>query len=162
MLAPLRAVLAPRAGERILEVGAGCGYYAVEIAASVRPGGRVDIIDTHPDMLAEAMRAADERGLHNISPTLGDPRFLPYDDAAFDAAYLVAALGDMADRTAALHELRRVLRRGGRLAVGELNGDPHRVAPARLEECAASAGLCVARRIDGLLGYIALLEPAAG
>ena len=161
MLEPLQAVLAVRGGERILEVGAGSGFYTVEIAGSVRPGGSVDIVDSHPDLLAEAMQAAEARGLHNVTPTLGDARFLPYGDGAFDAAYLVAALGDMADRTAALRELRRVLRRGGRIAVGELNGDPHRVGPAPLEACAASAGLVVARHVDGLLGYIALLEPRA-
>jgi ubiquinone/menaquinone biosynthesis C-methylase UbiE len=162
MLGPLQAVLGPRAGERILEIGAGNGYYTLEIAASVRPGGTVDILDTHPDQLAEAMRAADARGLRNIAPTLGDPRYLPFEDAVFDAAYLVAALGDQADGAAALAELRRVLRPDGRIVVGELNGDPHRLAPAQLSACAGSGGLRVARRIDGLLGYVARLEPARG
>jgi ubiquinone/menaquinone biosynthesis C-methylase UbiE len=160
MLEPLRAILAPRAGERVLEVGAGSGYYTLEIAAGVRPGGSVDIIDAHPEQLAAAMRAAGERGLANVSPTLGDARYLPFDDGTFDGAYLVAALGDVAEGTTALAELRRVLRANGRLVVGELNGDPHRIAPAQLETCAEQAGLCIARRVDGLLGYVARLEPA--
>jgi ubiquinone/menaquinone biosynthesis C-methylase UbiE len=160
MLDPLQAILAPRAGERVLEVGAGNGCYTLEIAAGVRPGGTVEILDTHPDLLADAMRAAGARGLGNISPTLGDPRYLPFEDEAFDAAYLVAALGDQADGTAALTELRRVLRPDGRIVVGELNGDPHRLGPAELAACAESAGLRVTRRVDGLLGYVARLEPA--
>jgi ubiquinone/menaquinone biosynthesis C-methylase UbiE len=106
------------------------------------------------------MRAAGERGLANVSPTLGDARYLPFDDGTFDGAYLVAALGDVAEGTTALAELRRVLRANGRLVVGELNGDPHRIAPAQLETCAEQAGLCIARRVDGLLGYVARLEPA--
>jgi ubiquinone/menaquinone biosynthesis C-methylase UbiE len=106
------------------------------------------------------MRAADERGLGNVSPTLGDARYLPFEDATFDGAYLVAALGDVAEGAAALAELRRVLRADGRLVVGELNGDPHRIAPAQLETCAEQAGLRIARRVDGLLGYVARLEPA--
>jgi ubiquinone/menaquinone biosynthesis C-methylase UbiE len=164
MLGPLRAVLAPRAGEHILEVGAGSGYYTLEIAAAVLPGGRIDMVDAHPDMLTRAMRAAGERGLANVEPTLGDARYLPFADAAFDAAYLVAALGDMPDPTAALQELGRVLRAGGRIVVGELNGDPHRVDRAMLGACAAAAGLRVARRVDGLLGSVARLErrPARG
>jgi len=108
------------------------------------------------------MRAAGRRGLRNVSPTLGDARFLPFEDATFDAAYLVAVLGDQPDGAGALAEVRRVMRPGGRLVVGELNGDPHRVAPAQLGLWADNAGLRVARRVDGLLGYVARLEPAAG
>jgi ubiquinone/menaquinone biosynthesis C-methylase UbiE len=160
MLGPLQAILAPRVGERVLEVGAGNGYYTLEIATVVRPGGTVDILDAHPEQLAEAMRAAGARGLGNIAPTLGDARYLPFEDGTFDAAYLVAALGDQPDGAATLTELRRVLRPGGRIVVGELNGDPHRLAPEQLGACAESAGLCVARRVDGLLGYVARLEPA--
>jgi ubiquinone/menaquinone biosynthesis C-methylase UbiE len=160
MLGPLQAILAPRAGERVLEVGAGNGCYTLEIATCVRPGGTVDILDTHPDQLAAAMRAAEARGLRNIAPTLGDPRYLPFEDDSFDAAYLIATLGDQADGSAALAELRRVVRPDGRVVVGELNGDPHRLAPAELGTCAASAGLHIARRVDGLLGYVARLERA--
>jgi ubiquinone/menaquinone biosynthesis C-methylase UbiE len=160
MLGPLQSVLAPKAGERVLEVGAGNGYYTLEIAAEVHPGGSVDILDAHPERLATAMQSAAQRGLGNIAPTLGDARYLPFEDGTFDAAYLVAALGDAADGAMALAELRRVLRPGGRIVVGELNGDPHRVAPAQLGPCAASAGLRITRRVDGLLGYVARLEPA--
>jgi ubiquinone/menaquinone biosynthesis C-methylase UbiE len=162
MVEPLHALLAPCAGERVLEIGAGNGSYTLAVAAAVLPDGTVDILDAHPDQLAEAMRAAGRRGLPNVAPTLGDPRYLPFEAATFDAAYLVAALGDQPDATAALAEIRRVVRVGGRLVVGELTGDPHRVAPAQLGACAESAGLRVAHRVDGLLGYVARLEPAAG
>jgi ubiquinone/menaquinone biosynthesis C-methylase UbiE len=162
MLGPLRALVAPRPGERILEVGAGTGCYALHVAADVQPGGSVNILDAHPEMLSEAMRRAGGRGLANMAPTLGDARYLPFADASFDAAYLIAALGDMADMPAALRELQRVLRTHGRLVVGELHGDPHRIAPPRLETCAEAARLRVAERVDGLLGYVALLEPCGG
>ncbi len=162
MVDPLRALLAPRAGDRVLEIGAGNGSYTLEIAAAVLPDGTVDILDAHPDQLAEAMRTAGRRGLRNVAPTLGDARYLPFEDATFDAAYLVAALGDQPDCAATLAEVRRVMRAGGRLVVGELNGDPHRVAPPQLDACAESAGLQVARRVDGLLGYVVRLEPWPG
>ena len=162
MLGPLRALVAPRPGDRILDIGAGGGCYAHHFAVDVRPGGSVDILDSHPEMLGEAMRAAAARGLANMAPTLGDARYLPFEDATFDAAYLVAALGDMADIATALRELQRVLRADGRLVVGELHGDPHRVGPARLDEFATGARLRVTRRVDGLLGYVALLERSGG
>jgi ubiquinone/menaquinone biosynthesis C-methylase UbiE len=162
MLDPLLALVAPRRGERILEVGAGGGCYALSVAAELRPGGTLEILDAHPAMLAETMRAAGARGLANITPTLGDARFLPFADRTFHAAYLVAALGDMAESATVLRELARTLRPDGRLVVGELHGDPHRVAPVELARCAGAAGLRVAERVDGVLGYVARLERSGG
>jgi ubiquinone/menaquinone biosynthesis C-methylase UbiE len=158
----LFTVLAPQVGERILEVGAGCGCYALEVAAAVSPGGTVDIVDGLPDRLEDAMHSARVRGLDNVSPTLGDGRYLPFGDAWFDAAYMIAALGDVPDQPAALAELARVLRPGGRLIIGELHGDPHRVDPARLRQSAAMAGLRIAHRFDRRSGYVALLAHGGG
>jgi ubiquinone/menaquinone biosynthesis C-methylase UbiE len=157
----LFTALAPERGERILEVGAGGGCYALAVAEEVAPGGTVDIVDGLPDRLEDAVRAARERGLDNVSPTLGDGRYLPFGDSWFDGAYMIAALGDVPDPAAALAELARVLRPGGRLAIGELDGDPHRVDIERLRASAAAAGLRVQGRFDRRGGYVALLEPAS-
>ena len=67
--ARLREVLDPKPGERILEVGPGTGYYTLEMAEWVKPGGRVDILDLQQEMLEHTMRSAAERGLDNITPT---------------------------------------------------------------------------------------------
>jgi ubiquinone/menaquinone biosynthesis C-methylase UbiE len=158
----LFTVLGPKVDERILEVGAGSGCYALEVAEAVAPGGTVDIVDGLPDRLDDAMRAARERGLDNVSPTLGDGRYLPFGDAWFDAAYMMAALGDVPDQPAALAELSRVLCPGGRLVIGELHGDPHRIDPARLRQSAALAGLRIVRRFDRRSGYVALLAHGGG
>jgi ubiquinone/menaquinone biosynthesis C-methylase UbiE len=155
----LFTALAPERGERILEVGAGGGCYALDVAEEVGPEGTMDIVDGLPDRLEDAVQAARERGLDNVSPTLGDGRYLPYGDSWFDGAYMIAALGDVPDQPAALAELARVLRPGGRLAIGELDGDPHRVDPGRLAISAAIAGLRVVRRFDRRCGYVALLAP---
>jgi ubiquinone/menaquinone biosynthesis C-methylase UbiE len=149
--------LGPERGERILEVGAGSGCYALEVAEEVAPDGTVDIVDGLPDRLEDAVSAARERGLDNVSPTLGDGRYLPFGDSWFDGAYMIAALGDVPDQPAALAELARVLRPGGRLAIGELNGDPHRIDLDRLRQSAAAAGLRILRRFDRRCGYVALL-----
>ena len=154
------AALAPQPGERVLEVGAGNGYYALEVAAALEFGGTIDIVEALPDRLDEAMRTAHERGLDNVAPTLGDGRYLPFGDASFDAAYMVAALGDVPDQPAALAELGRVLRGGGRLVVAELHGDPRRVDPARLRVSAAQAGLRLVERVDARTGYVALVAAA--
>jgi ubiquinone/menaquinone biosynthesis C-methylase UbiE len=69
--------------------------------------------DLQQEMLDHTMRRAAEAGVRTIEPRRGDARELPYADATFDAAYLVAVLGE-----AALRELARILRPGGRLVVG--------------------------------------------
>jgi SAM-dependent methyltransferase len=98
---------------------------------------------------------ARERGLENIAPTQGDARELPYPDDTFDAAYLVTVLGEIPDQEAALRQLARVLKPGGRLVVGELLGDPHWVSPAKLRTRAEAAGLRFERRAGSPLGYFA-------
>jgi ubiquinone/menaquinone biosynthesis C-methylase UbiE len=158
--ARLREILEPRAGERVLEVGPGTGYYALEVAEWISPGGTLAIFDLQPEMLDHTMGAAAERGLDNVEPTQGDARHLPYPDASFDAAYLVTVLGEIPDQGAALRELRRVLRPDGRLVVGELLGDPHVVTFGRLRDRAAAAGLRFETRVGGVLGYFARFTPA--
>ena len=154
----LRAVLAARPGERILEIGAGRGDYALSIAGDLRPGGTIDILDAQPQMLTDAMRAARERSVRNLTARLGDARHLPYDDGRFDAVYLVAAIGGLPDAEAALREVARVLRSRGRLVVGELHGDPHRVDPATLRDVGVAAGFLVTRQIEVATGYLAVLR----
>ncbi len=70
----------------------------------------------------------------NIVPTQGDAQALPYPDAIFDGAYLVATLGEVPDKDATLRELQHVLRPGGRIVVGEVQPDPHMVNFPVLEE----------------------------
>jgi SAM-dependent methyltransferase len=151
----LREILEPRAGERILEVGPGTGYYTLDVAEWVKPDGQVDILDLQQEMLDHTMQRAGESGLANVTPTQSDATSMPYEDGTYDAAFLVTVLGEIPDQDAALRELARVLKPGGRLAVGELIGDPHyvRLEPMRLR--ASGAGLNYERRVGNALGYFA-------
>lgn len=151
--ARLKEALHPRAGQRILEVGPGTGYYALDTAQWLTPKGTLDIFDLQPKMLEHTMRRATDRGIINITPTQGTAEQLPYPDATFNAAYLVAVLGEIPNQDAALAELARVLRPGGRLVVGELFGDPHWVAPATLKRRGEAAGMRFKSRTGRLLGH---------
>lgn len=151
----LREALGDVRGQRVLEIGPGTGYYTLPAAAWIGDGGRLDIFDIQQEMLDLTMNRARERGLENIVATHGDARSLPYGDASFDAAFLVTVLGEIPDQEAALRELARVLRPGGRLVVGELFGDPHWVSPRTLRRHCESAGLRFEDRIGAPLAYFA-------
>lgn len=158
----LREVLAPQPGERILEVGPGTGYYSLEVAEWIAPGGQLEVVDVQREMADHTMRRARERGVSNVVASVADVRRLPYEDSTFDGAYLVAVLGEVPDQDAALRELARVLRPGGRLVVGELFGDPHWVSPGSLRRRAEGAGLEYHQRSGTFLGYfMSLRRPPA-
>lgn len=154
----LHELLAPQAGERILEIGPGTGYYTLDMAAWVGEQGEVAIFDLQQEMLDHTLERVRERGLGNVNPTQGDARSLPYADAAFDAVVLTAVLGEIPEPARAMAEINRVLKPGGRLVVGELFGDPHFTTPGKLERLGADAGLGLERRSGPWIGYFALLR----
>jgi ubiquinone/menaquinone biosynthesis C-methylase UbiE len=155
----LLEILAPRIGERLLEIGPGTGYYTFEMAQRVG-SGQVDVFDIQQEMLDHVMREANRRGVTNVRPALGDAQSLPYADDSFDAVVLITVLGEIPDQDRALEEIARVLKPGGRLIVGEMFFDPHVVPFGSLRERGAKAGLSVARRAGGALAFFARLEKA--
>jgi ubiquinone/menaquinone biosynthesis C-methylase UbiE len=156
--ARLREILSPRPGERILEVGPGTGYYSLRVAEWLRPGGTLYVLDVQQRMLDHLKRRAEERSVENIVPTRADARALPYTDDTFDAAYLTLVLGEIPDQDAGLSELKRVLKPGGRLVVGELFPDFHMVPFRTLQKQAAAVGFRFERRLGSALGYFARIR----
>ncbi len=145
--------LAPDA--RVLEVGPGAGYYSLDVARQIAPNGRLDVLDLQQPMLDELMRRAAMAGTANVVATQGDARDLPFPDATFDAAFLVATLGEIPDRDRALRELRRVLKPGGRLVVGEGQPDPHMLTIDDLRGRAEASGFVFDGHDGTPFGYFA-------
>jgi ubiquinone/menaquinone biosynthesis C-methylase UbiE len=94
----LREILSPEPGQRVLEVGPGTGYYSLDAARWVESDGTLEVLDIQQQMLDYTMRRAHALGISNIIPTRGDAQALPYPDGHFDAAYLVATLGEVPDK----------------------------------------------------------------
>jgi len=115
----VRDALGAAPGERILDVGCGPGFYAVELLQQVGPEGSVVGIDRSPQMLAVAVRRCE--GHDNASFHEADATSLPVDDEGFDAALCVQVLEYVPDATAALAEVHRALRPGGRLVVWDVD-----------------------------------------
>ena len=106
----VEAVVQP--GNRVLDACCGTGDLAV---AAERQGGVVTGLDFSPRMLERARRKSD-----TVEWIEGDLLALPFDDGSFDAATVGFGVRNVADLEAALAELRRVLRPGGRLAILEI------------------------------------------
>ena len=115
----VREALAPAPGERILDVGCGPGFYVAEVLDAVGPEGSVVGLDGSAASLAVA--TARSKGRHNVAFHEADATSLPVADAEFDAALSVQVLEYVPDATAALREIHRALRPGGRIVVWDVD-----------------------------------------
>ena len=115
---------------RVLDLATGTGDLAVDLAR-MHPDAQVIGLDPSRQMLAIAERKLASRGLADrVTLVRGDAQHLPYRDAEMDAATIAFGIRNVPDRLAALGEMARVVRPGGRVAVLEL-GEPRRGLLAR-------------------------------
>ena len=115
----VQEALDPSPGERILDLGCGPGYYASELLERVGADGAVVGVDASPDMLAIARRRCE--GNANVEFHQADATDLPVDDNTFDAAFSVQVIEYVEDATAALAEMHRALRPGGRVVIWDVD-----------------------------------------
>jgi arsenite methyltransferase len=109
-----------RPGERVVDVGCGAGTDSLIAAKKVGPDGRVIGVDMTSSMLEKARHAAEETGLGNVEFREGYAEALPVDDGWADVVISNGVLNLMPDKTAALEEMSRVLKPGGRLQIGDI------------------------------------------
>jgi ubiquinone/menaquinone biosynthesis C-methylase UbiE len=117
LLAPISDILIdrakPRAGERIVDVGCGCGATTIAFAQRVGPAGHVFGIDISAPMLTRARQIAPTE--LPVDFVLADATVYPFDPASFDL--MVSRFGVMffAEPAASFANMRRALRPSGRL-----------------------------------------------
>src|SRR6516162_7123496 len=91
----LLAFAEPRAGERVVDIGCGCGAPTLEFARAVGPFGRVAGLDISGPMLAEAERRARAAGIANVYWRQADPATAALDE--YDL--LISAFGVISSAT---------------------------------------------------------------
>jgi arsenite methyltransferase len=106
-------------GERVMDVGCGPGFYVAELLEDVGSDGSVVGIDSSQAMLAVAAHRSE--GHDNVSFHEADATSLPVENASFDAVLSVQVLEYVADVPAALGEMYRALRPGGRLVLWDVD-----------------------------------------
>ncbi|MCT9820769.1 bifunctional demethylmenaquinone methyltransferase/2-methoxy-6-polyprenyl-1,4-benzoquinol methylase UbiE [Microbacterium sp. W1N] len=119
-IATTRAV-APKPGQRVLDLAAGTGASSVSLA---RSGADVVAADFSPGMLAEGRRRHGD--LPNLSFVEADATALPFDDDSFDAVTISFGLRNVNEPKKALAEMLRVTAPGGKLVICEFSHPQNR------------------------------------
>jgi len=145
-------------GDLVAEIGAGTGIFSVSLARAVSPGGEVYAVEVDEGFLPMIAAKAEQGGVTNIHPLLGefeDPK-LPRND--FDVAFFHDVLHHIADRGPYLQKTASYLKQGGRIVVVDydknLPGNPHAnqpemlISPDEVDGWMRAAGLRLTRRVE--------------
>jgi ubiquinone/menaquinone biosynthesis C-methylase UbiE len=147
-------LLGLRPSDKVLEIGFGPGV-AIELLARAAPDGRVAGIDLSPEMVGQAAkRNAAAIARHAVDLRRGSADDLPFDDATFDAALAINSMQVWPDTMAALREIRRVAKVGGRLALVFTPRSGQ--AQAGITELLSDAGFAEQHLVEGEPGFAAL------
>ena len=113
--------LGVRRGEAVLDIGAGMGSGTI---AAAKAGARVTAVEPTPFLRGVLrMRRLGQRARRNIDVRDGAAEHLPVSDSSVDAAWAVNVMHHWTDVDAAINELHRVLRAGGRVLLVDENFD---------------------------------------
>lgn len=117
--------LAPRDGQRLLDVAGGTGDIAFRFLKRA-PGANAVVLDMTEPMLVEGRKRAEAAKLQNqLDWVVGDAMKLPFEDASFDVYTISFGIRNVTRISDALSEAYRVLRPGGRLMVLEFSQLPN-------------------------------------
>lgn len=111
-----------RRGQRVLDLAGGTGDIAALLSARVGDAGLVVLGDINAEMLQVGRGRLLDRGLlENVRYARLNAEALPFPDASFDAVTIAFGLRNVTDKLAALREMWRVLRPGGKALVLEFS-----------------------------------------
>lgn len=124
----LREIVDARRAQSILDIACGTGDFSLAIAGRMHPDSRVTGLDLSEGMLAVMRDKVARAGLEGrISCEQGDSEAMRFADASFDVVTIAFGIRNFAHREAALREILRVLKPGGRLVILELSVPENRL-----------------------------------
>jgi ubiquinone/menaquinone biosynthesis C-methylase UbiE len=143
---------------RVLEVGAGSGFYSVAVAEAV-PEGKLELLDVQEEMLEKARRKIESAGLKNVGyirANANEP--IPLESKSFDVVFMVTVLGEVKNQEFLLQEINRLLRGGGSLSVSEHLPDPDFISFGKLRRLLEKNGFVFSRKFGKRWAYTANFE----
>ena len=163
---PMRKALQPphlliersgiKEGMQVLEVGCGSGAYTLPAARAVGRDGKVLALDIQRGMLRQLKNKLSKpsiKDINNIEVAMSSAYNLPFEDGSFDVVIMITVLPEIPDREKALIETKRVLKKGGILAVTEFLPDPDYPWKSTTIKLGKAAGFTLDKASGNLLNY---------
>ncbi len=111
-----------RLGHRVLDLAGGTGDIAALLSKRVGKNGHVVLSDINQAMLEVGRQRLEDRGISaNVSYSLANAESLPFGNGEFDAVTIAFGLRNVTDKDAAMGEMYRVLRPGGKALILEFS-----------------------------------------
>ncbi|MDA1090965.1 MAG: methyltransferase domain-containing protein [Proteobacteria bacterium] len=142
-----------KAGDQVLEIGAGPGYVSLVLADRVGAGGGVYAVDRSPEALAHLERLQKERGISHIHRLVADAATLEPAGLPVGSALITMVLHHAEDPAGILDNVARLLLPGALVVVAEFHpegpgdgpGPPqaHRLRPEQVQAWGKGAGFLV-------------------
>lgn len=145
-------------GMTVLDAGCGPGRVTIPLAKAVAPDGIVVAADLQEGMLTAVADKAHDAGIGNVITLHANIGQGKLSERSFDRALMAAVLGEVPDRSAAMAEVFRALKPGGKLAIAELIFDPHFQRRSVVFELAHRVGFRQRAMFGGRIAYMLLLE----
>ena len=154
-------------GSKVADIGAGAGWFTIQLARRVGPNGVVYAEDVQRQMLEAIRRRVSREGLQNVQTVFGTSTVANLPKGALDAILGVDVYPEVDDRVALLRNLSLALKTNGRIGVvnykpggggpGPAPNEGVRVESAAVEADAKAAGLRVLARENLPFQYLIVL-----